>query len=79
MSTVKTLHQQEPVLTWGLIATLFNALQVLALPGIPIWVHSVIVIVSTIAGLLAARTQTVSKNNPEAVVNAAHDLGVLKK
>lgn len=79
MNTLKSVHQKEPVLTWGLIAAVFNALQLLVIPGIPLWVHSAIVVVATIASVIAARSQSVPANDPEAIVSAAKELGVIAK
>lgn len=79
MNTLQNLHTKEPVVTWGTAAAVFNALQLLALPGLPIWVHTVILIAATVASVIAARSNTVSINDKESVKSVARDLGVIEK
>ena len=78
MNTLKSVHAKEPVVTWGLLAAIFNALQLLALPGLPIWVHTIIVVAATVASVIAARHGTVPANDPDAVASAAKDLGLIE-
>lgn len=79
MNSLKTLHAQEPAITWGTLAAVFNALQLLALPGLPLWVHTVIVVLATIASVLATRHSTVSIHDPVGVTGVAQDLGIIEK
>jgi membrane protein implicated in regulation of membrane protease activity len=78
MNPVKAFAAKEPVITWATVAAVFNALQLLALPGFPLWVHTVIVIAATVASVIAARSGTVAKANPDAVASAAKDLGLIE-
>lgn len=78
MNNLKTLHQKEPVITWGTIAAVFNALQLLVIPGLPLWVHTIILVAATVASIIAARTQTVPANDPQSVGHAAKELGLLE-
>lgn len=57
MNTLTNLHQTEPVLTWGTVVAVLNALQLLAIPGLPTWVHTVILVLTVISGAIAARQQ----------------------
>lgn len=78
-NTVTSLPSKEPVITWGLLSAVLNAVQLLALPGLPIWVHTVIVIAATVVAVIAARQGTVAIKNAQSVGNAARDLGILDK
>jgi hypothetical protein len=50
--------KKEPVITWSLVAGVFNVLQVAALPVAP-WVNITIVVISYIAAALAARKHVI--------------------
>lgn len=78
MNPVKSFTAKEPVITWATVAAVFNALQLLVIPGIPLWVHTVILVVATIVSIIAARASTVSIKNPDAVASAAKDLGLIE-
>lgn len=62
---------------WVTLAAIFNALQLLALPGFPLWVHTVLVIAATVTSILAARGSTVATGDTKAVASAAKDLGII--
>lgn len=57
MNTVTTAVKSEPVLTWGTVLAVLNAVQLLAIPGLPAWVHTLIMVVTTIVTALASRSQ----------------------
>ena len=78
MNPVKSFTAKEPIVTWSTVAVVFNALQLLVIPGIPLWVHTVIFVVATVVSVIAARASTVSIKNPDAVASAAKDLGLIE-
>lgn len=59
MNPLKT----EPVVTWASLAGILNAIQLLAIPGLPTWVHTLIVVASAVVATLASR-QSVSPVAP---------------
>lgn len=57
MNKLTATVKSEPVLTWGTALAVLNAIQLLAIPGLPAWVHTVIMVVTTIVSVLAARSK----------------------